>query len=80
MEYQKTAKCQNTDALSRLLFGTDFNFDREESKEDVVVCAIQALNSRVQLPDSKGLRNESSKDSVISQVGLICFTYKGWPP
>ena len=79
IEYRKTADHGNADALSRLPYRDDIDFDREESGEDLdLVCAIKVLSLQVQPVDANILRQESSKDPVISTV--MRYVREGWAP
>ncbi len=79
IEYRKTTKHANADALSRLPAMDDTKFDGEESEDDVqMVCAIDAINDKVTPADHGTLARESTKDPVISTV--LRFTREGWPP
>ena len=77
-EYQKTAEHGNADALSRLPFGGDIDFDREESGEDLdMVCAIRVFSLQIKPMDANILRQESSKVPVIETV--MHYIKEGWP-
>ena len=79
IEYRKTADHGNADALSRLPFESDSDFEREESGEDLdVVCAIKVLSLQVKPVDANILRQESAKDPVLATV--MRYTREGWPP
>lgn len=78
IEYRKTADHGNADALSRLPYGDDDNFDREESGEDIdMVCAIKTLSLQLKPVDANLIRQESGKDPVLSTV--IRYVREGWP-
>ena len=78
IEYRKTTEHGNADALSRLPFGGDIDFDREESGEDLdMVCAIQVLSLQVKPMDTNILRQESIKDPIIATV--MSYVKEGWP-
>ena len=78
IEYRKTADHGNADALSRLPFGSDSDFEREESGEDLdTVCAIKVLSLQVKPVDANILRQESAKDPVLTTV--MRYTREGWP-
>ena len=78
IEYRQKKKHSNADALSRLPFGADDLFDNEEDMEDIdVVCAIHTLESQIKPADSKVMKNETSKDPVLSRV--LRFVREGWP-
>ncbi|XP_052827929.1 uncharacterized protein K02A2.6-like [Octopus bimaculoides] len=79
IEYRKSADHGNADALSRLPFSDDNDFDRKENGEDIdIVCAIKALSIQVQPVDANVLRQESGKDPVISTV--MHYVREGWLP
>ena len=79
IEYRKTADHGNADALSRLPFGSDSDFEREESGEDLdIVCAIKVLSLQVKPVDANILRQESAKDPVLATV--MRYAREGWPP
>ena len=78
IEYRKTAEHGNADALSRLPSGDDIDFDREESGEDLdMVCTIRVLSLQMKPTDANILRQESSKDPVVSTV--MRYVQEGWP-
>lgn len=78
IEYRRTAKHGNADALSRLPVGPDVQFEREESGEDVdTICTINTIGLQVKPHDSNSLKRETNKDPVISKI--IKFTREGWP-
>ena len=78
IEYRKTNKHGNADALSRLPIGLDVEFDREEDDADVdIVCTIKNIGSQLNPTDPGVLVKESSKDVVVSTV--MSYTTKGWP-
>ena len=78
IEYRKTADHGNADALSRLPLGDDIAFDGEESGDDLdMVCAIRVLSLQVKPLDPNVLRQETSKDPVISTV--MRYVKEGWP-
>jgi len=79
IEYRRTEDHRNADALSRLPAGEDFDFDREESGEDIdLVCAVRVLSLQVKPAEANTLRQESERDPVISTV--IRYVREGWPP
>jgi transposase InsO family protein len=78
IEYRRTDKHGNADALSRLPAGEDPVFDQEEEEEDIdTVCAIKTIAQQLKLSDI-GLQKATEKDPVLSQV--MRFTREGWPP
>ena len=78
IEYRKTTDHGNADALSRLPFGDDSDFEREESDEDMdIVCAIRVLSLQVKPVDANILRQESAKDPVLATV--MRYVREGWP-
>ena len=78
IEYRKTTKHGNADALSRLPMGSDIDFEREESGEDLdIVCAIRVLSLQVKPLEANTLRQESAKDPVIASV--MRYVRDGWP-
>ena len=65
IEYRKTNKHQNADALSCLPSGEDPVFDKEDNEVDVDIdCAIQALSLQVQPPNSTTIQKKTAKDPV----------------
>ena len=69
MEFTKTCKHGNTDALSRLPVSSDHKFDGEEMGEDVNnVCTVCISSRQIMQDDPKLLVKEISKDPVPTQV------------
>jgi len=79
IEYRKTSRHGNADALSRLPVGSDSAFDSEELDDDFsVVCSINTIGQKLNATDPGIFSNESAKDLVLPAVTRFCR--EGWPP
>jgi len=79
IEYRRTSKHGNVNALSRLPVGPDNKFDSEEEVAHVdTVCTIRNISLQLNPTDQGVLAKESAKDPVIDNV--IRYTREGWPP
>ena len=76
-EFRKTQQHGNADALSRLLTGSDLQFDREEMGEDVDnVHTIHMVSRQMVQDDPRLLIKETSK---IQSSLIMRFLKEGWP-
>ena len=78
VEFCKTRKHGNADALSHLPAGSDNGFDGEEMGNDVDnVCTVGMISCQIMQDDPKLLVNETSKDPLLTQV--MRSVKEGWP-
>ena len=77
IEYRRTEKHGNADALSRLPVDQDKNFCEKESADRDMVCTIKTVSIQLNPSDSDILKQETAKDPVLSTV--MRFVREGWP-
>ena len=73
VEFRKTRKHGNADALSCLPAGSDHKFNGKEMGEDVG----NVISHQIIQDDPKLLVKETRKDPVFTQV--MCCMKEGWP-
>ena len=78
IEYGRTDKHGNADALSRLPAGPDKGFDAKEGGADLdTVCSIHKIGRQLESEDPGEVRKETAKDQLMAKV--MGYTQGGWP-
>ncbi|KII72917.1 Transposon Tf2-6 polyprotein [Thelohanellus kitauei] len=77
IEYRNTKEHGNADALSRLADKPDYNFDRQEGKEDHdTVCKISSFSRQINIKNPQIIIEATAKDPITS--GVIQMLRNGW--
>ena len=78
IEYRKTSHHGNADALSRLPYGEDSQFDKKEAGADTLtICTINMVSSQLSSTNPQLVMQETVKDPVLPNI-IKCLQ-GSWP-